>query len=84
MILMGEAGGTIMGKSNLMRLISGIMFVVAVVFVFCALSNPALGSTIYIGEYAFGAEQWRMCYVIYVVMMITLFGASFFVGRKGK
>ena len=71
-----------MKKSKLMRLISGIMLIVAVIFVFCALSNPALGSTIYIGSWAFGAEQWRVCYGIYVVVMIVLFTLSFFVGRK--
>ena len=71
-----------MKKSKLMRMISGIMFVVAVIFVFCALSNPALGSTIYIGSWAFGAEQWRVCYGIYVVVMIVLFALSFYVGRK--
>ena len=73
-----------MRKSNLMRLISGIMFVVAVIFVFCALSNPALGSTIYIGDFAFGAEYWRVCYAIYAIVMVALFGASFLVGRKEK
>ena len=45
-----------------LRLISGIMLVVAIVFVFCALACPTLGKTIYIGDYAFGAEQWRFCY----------------------
>jgi len=73
---------TIMKKSKLMRLISGIMLVVAVIFVFCALSNPALGSTIYIGTWAFGAEQWRLCYKIYVVVMLVLFVGSFIVRRK--
>lgn len=71
-----------MKKSKLMRLISGIMLLVAVIFVFCALSNPALGSTIYIGSWAFGAEQWRVCYQIYVVVMLVLFVGSFMVGRK--
>ena len=45
-----------------LRLISLIMLIVAVVFVFCALSCPTLGKTIYIGNFAFGAEQWRVCY----------------------
>jgi len=59
------------------------MFIVAVVFVFIAISAPTLGKTIYIGDYAFGAEQWRMCYKIYAVIMIGLFVASFFV-KKNK
>ena len=60
------------------------MFIIAVVFVFIAISAPTLGKTIYIGDYAFGAEQWRMCYKIYAVIMIGLFIASFFVKNKNK
>lgn len=62
-----------------LRLISLVMLIVAVIFVFCALSNPALGTTIYIGNFAFGAEQWRFCYKIYALVMIVLFGVSFFI-----
>ena len=65
-----------------LRLISGIMLVVAIVFVFCAMACPTLGKTIYIGDYAFGAEQWRFCYKIYAIVMVALFGASFVI--KGK
>ena len=65
-----------------LRLISGIMLVTAIVFVFCALACPTLGKTIYIGDYAFGAEQWRFCYKIYAIVMVALFGASFVI--KGK
>ena len=65
-----------------LRLISLAMFVVAVVFVICALSAPTLGKTIYIGDFVFGAEQWRFCYKVYAVVMVALFVSSFFV--KGK
>lgn len=61
-----------------MRLISLVMFVIAVIFVLCALSNPGLGRTLYIGNWRFGAEQWRFCYKIYAFVMVGLFGASFF------
>ena len=67
-----------------LRLISGIMLVVAIVFVFCALACPTLGKTIYIGDYAFGAEQWRFCYKIYAIMMVALFGASFVIKEKQR
>ena len=73
----------LMSKRTLLRLISLIMFIIAVVFVFIALSAPTLGKTIYIGDYAFGAEQWRTCYKIYAVTMVGLFIASFFV-KKNK
>ena len=66
-----------------LRLISLVMLVVAVIFVFCALSAPNLGRTIYIGDFVFGAEQWRFCYKVYAVVMVMLFGASFFVKEKG-
>ena len=65
-----------------LRLISLTMFVVAVIFVFCALSCPTLGRTIYIGDFKFGAEQWRFCYKVYAVVMVALFGISFFVKEK--
>ena len=65
-----------------LRLISLTMFVIAVAFVLCALSAPNLGRTIYIGNYRFGAEQWRVCYAAYAIVMLTLFTASFFVKKK--
>lgn len=67
-----------------LRLISGIMLVVAIVFVFCALACPTLGKTIYIGDYAFGAEQWRFCYKIYAIVMVALFCASFIIKEKQR
>ena len=71
-----------MKMQPLLRRISFVMLVVAVVFVFCALSNPALGRTIYIGSFAFGAEQWRVCYAIYALVMAGLFLSSFFVKNQ--
>ena len=65
-----------------LRLISLTMFVVDVIFVFCALACPTLGRTIYIGDFKFGAEQWRFCYKVYAVVMVALFGISFFVKEK--
>lgn len=62
-----------------LRWISLAMLIVAVVFVFCALSNPALGKTIYIGSFVFGAAQWRFCYQVYAIVMVGLLVTSFFV-----
>lgn len=58
------------------------MLVIAIIFVICALSAPNLGHTIYIGSYEFGAEQWRICYAIYVIIMAALFISSYFVKEK--
>jgi len=68
-----------MSKRRKMRLASLVMFVIAVIFVFCALSNPGLGRTLYIGDWRFGAEQWRICYKVYVLIMAGLFAGSFVV-----
>ena len=62
-----------------LRLISLIMLIVAVVFVFCALSNPALGKIFYIGSIKIGADIKRAFYAVYAIVMVALFGISFFV-----
>ena len=71
-----------MKKSLALRCISLGMFVVAIIFIACALANPALGSTFYIGELAIGAEVWRVFYAIYAIVMSILFVTSFFVGKS--
>ena len=70
-----------MKKSMVLRGISLGMFVVAIIFIACALANPALGRTFYIGEIAIGAEVWRVFYAVYAVVMAILFVLSFFVGK---
>ena len=71
-----------MSKRTILRLISLAMFIVAVIFIFCALSNPALGKTIYIGSFRFGAEQKHLFYALYVILMDGLFIASFITKEK--
>lgn len=68
-----------MTKKKVLRLISLVMLIVAIIFVGVALSCPTCGSMIYIGPFQFGAEQWRFCYAVYVVVMVALFGYSFLV-----
>ena len=70
-----------MSKRKILRLISLTMFIIAVIFVFIAISAPTLGKTIYIGSFKFDAECWRMCYKLYAVGMVTIFIASFLVNR---
>ena len=65
-----------------LRIISLIMLAIAIIFIICALSAPNLGHTISIGNYQFGAEQWRICYAIYAIVMIALFAASFFAKKE--
>ena len=70
-----------MKKGMVLRIISLLMFVVAIIFIACALANPALGRTFYIGNIAIGAEIWRVFYAIYAIVMAILFILSFFVGK---
>ena len=70
-----------MKKGMILRIISLVMFVVAIIFIACALANPALGRTFYIGDIAIGAEVWRVFYAIYAIVMAILFVMSFFVGK---
>ena len=70
-----------MKRGMVIRIISLAMFVVAVIFIACALANPALGSFFYIGDIAIGADVWRVCYAIYAIVMVVLFVLSFFVGK---
>ena len=63
------------------RIASLIMFIIAAVFVFIAVSVPTLGHVIYIGGFKFGADQWLVCYKAYAAVMLALFAASFFVKK---
>ena len=58
------------------------MLIVAVIFVLCALSNPALGKVFYIGSIKINADVKRAFYAVYVIVMVSLFGISFFVKNK--
>lgn len=71
-----------MKKRTVLRLISLGMFVIAVIFIVCALSAPTLGRTFYIGNIAIGAEVWQVFYGVYVIAMVGLFVGSFFVKRN--
>lgn len=71
-----------LGTKGLLRLIALVMLIVAVVFVFCALSNPALGSVFYIFGIRIGADVWRAFYKFYAIVMVALFVISFFVKKK--
>lgn len=67
-----------MRKKSLFRMLSLLMLIIAIVFVICALSCPTLGHTLYIGSFSFGAREWRICYLIYLIIMLSLFIGSFF------
>ena len=63
--------------NNKLRIISLVMLVIAVIFV--AIAFLSMGSTITL---PFTVEQLHAFYKIYLILMVVLFVASFFV--KGK
>ncbi len=71
-----------MKAKTILRIISLLMFIVAVVFVFIAISCPTCGSVFYIGSIRIGADVWRVFYAIYAIVMVLLFLSSFFVRKK--
>lgn len=71
-----------MNTRNKLRIASLIMLVIAVIFVFIAISAPTLGQVIYIGGFEFGPDLWRVCYKAYAVIMFALLAASFFLKKE--
>ena len=73
-----------MNKKSLLRIISMVMLLTAVVFVIIALGHPELGSVFYIGNIRIGAKECRMFYKAYLVIMVLIFAASFFIKNSKK
>ncbi len=71
-----------MKLKSILRLVSLVMLVIAIVFLSYALTHPELGTVIYIGSLKIGSAIWRAFYLIYIIVMIALFGISFFVKDK--
>lgn len=65
-----------MSFKTVLRLISLIMFLIAIIFVSFALTHPEWGTTFYIGNFKIGADIWRIFYLVYIVIMVTLFALS--------
>ena len=72
-----------MKAKNVLRLVSLVMFIIAIVFLSCALAHPELGTVFYIGGLKIGSAIWRALYLVYAVIMVALFVGSFFV-KDGK
>ncbi|MBO5212352.1 MAG: hypothetical protein J6B60_02300 [Clostridia bacterium] len=68
-------------KKTVFRIVSIVMLFVACIFLVVALSHPELGRVFYIGELKIGSEIWRAFYVLYALVMVGLFVASFFVDK---
>jgi len=68
----------------ILRIVSGVMLVIAVFFLSFALNHPEFGSVFYIGRWEIGASVWRAFYLVYAITTVFLFVLSFFVGRKER
>lgn len=68
-------------KKTILRTISVIMLIVAIVFLVFALSHPEAGTVFHIGNLTIGSTVWKIFYIVYTVVMIVLFTVSFFVGK---
>lgn len=64
-------------RKNILRIISGVMLIAAIVFLSFALTHSEFGTVFYIGPFEIGSAIWRAFYVFYVIVMIGLFAVSF-------
>ena len=67
-----------------LRIISGIMLVVAILFLFYAFMHPERGRGFYILGVPIGSNFWRAFYVVYTIVMIGLFIVSFFAKNRER
>ena len=70
-------------SKSILRIISGIMFVIAIAFFVYAIMHPEAGCVFYLFGQPIGSDIWRAFYVLYLVVMFGFFIASFF-AKKGK
>ena len=73
-----------MKTKTVLRLISLLMLIAAIVFFIYACAHPESGSVFYIFGIAIGADAWRMFYAVYGIIMIFLFVTSFLVNKADK
>lgn len=73
-----------MTAKKVLRIISGFMIGIFVVYILCAVSNPAMGELFYIGSFRVDAYVMRVFYVCYILVATGLFIASFFLNKSNK
>ena len=71
-----------MSRKTKLRLASMILLLIALVFLFCAVSCPTLGRVFYLGPFRIAAEQRRVFYRLYAAVIIGLFLLSFLVRER--
>lgn len=74
-----------MSRKTKLRLASLLLLLIALVFLFCAISCPTLGHVFHLGPFRIAAEQRRAFYGLYAAVTAGLFLLSFFIReRKDK
>ena len=68
-----------MRRKAVLRIVAACMLALAVVFILAAFANPGFGSVWFIGNIKITAAIQRIFYLIYVLIALCLFAASFFV-----
>ena len=71
-----------MSRKTKLRLASLLLLLIALVFLFCAISCPTLGHVFYLGPFRIAAEQRRVFYRLYAAVTAGLFLLSFFVRER--
>ena len=71
-----------MSRKTKLRLASLILLLIALVFLFCAVSCSTLGRVFYLGPFRIAAEQRRVFYRLYAAVIIGLFLLSFLVRER--
>ena len=71
-----------MKTKTVLRLISLLMLIIAVIFLAIAFSCPTCGKVFYIGPFRIDAGVLRIFYGIYAVTMVSLFVISIFIKKK--
>ena len=71
-----------MNTGKVLRIISLIMFIVAVIFVYIALNCPTCTVPKYVLGFRTTLEMWKSFYKGYVAVMVFLFAISFFFKKK--
>ena len=71
-----------MSRKTKLRLASLILLLIALVFLFCAISCPTLGRVFYLGPFRIAAAQRRIFYGLYAGVTGGLFLLSFLVRER--
>ena len=67
---------------TVLRIISGFLLLAAAVFLAVALTHPEMGTAFRVGDLTIGSGVWRVFYLLYAVVTVGLFTASFFVQNR--